>query len=215
MSNGCAQDENGNLLSPSKIQFFHDVDDEVPLPTLPPSQSRPAALSSTNFSSNKPTPTTSTPPASSSSSSSKFKPTSITRFFAADTAAGFRRSGRATRPSTRVTDPDNLESSSFFALSGTKRKADSTGDKQRPRLFRKATSDGSKDAMDPEPEPELNDGDAGLVTETSEFDIVELTDKATTDDDDDDVEARYASTKALGDADRKVSVGAYLQYIKH
>ena len=61
---------------------------------------------------------------------------------------------------------------------------------------------------------ELSDGDAGTAghaTETSEFDVVELTDKATSDE---DVEERYASTKALGDADRKVSVDVYLQYTR-
>lgn len=195
MSNGCAQDANGNLLSPSKIQFFFDVDDEVPLPSLP-SSSTPA-----------PVPTSGPPAAASSSSSSKFKPTPITHFFAANTVAGIRRSGRATRPSTRVTDPDNLESNVFG-----KRKADSaaSGDKQQPpsQRLRKAASDDNKDAKEP------SDGDAGAAghaTETSEFDVMELTDKATSDE---DVEERYASTKALGDADRKVSVDVYLQYTR-
>jgi hypothetical protein len=213
MSNGCAQDENGNLLSPSKIQFFFDADDEVPLPSLPPSLP-PAPLATTKTLSNKPVPTTSPPAASSSSCPSKFKPTSITRFFAADTAAGIRRSGRATRPSTKVTDPDNLESNNFFAPSGTKRKADSAGDEhwQQPQRLRKAASDGNKDAGEPS---EGDAGHTGDATETSDFeplDVVELTDRATSDDDEEDVEARYASTKALGDADRKVSVSVHLQF---
>ena len=202
MSNGCARDANGNLLSPSKIQFFFDVDDEVPLPSLP-SSSTPA-----------PVPTSGLPAAASSSSSSKFKPTPITHFFAANTVAGIRRSGRATRPSTKVTDPDNLESSTFFAPSSTKRKADAAGDEhgQQPQRLRKAAPDGNNDAG------ELSEGDAGHTgdaTETSDFEpleVVELTDRATSEDDEEDVEARYASTKALGDVDRKVSVDVYVQY---
>ena len=29
---GCAQDADGNLLSPSKINWYNNVDDDVPMP---------------------------------------------------------------------------------------------------------------------------------------------------------------------------------------
>lgn len=168
---GCAQDENGNLLSPSKIQWYNDVDDEAPMPG-----SNAAASSS-------PAP----PPVA---SSSKFKPSTITRFFVADNVAGSRRSNRTTRPSARVTDPDNMEARAFFAPS-RKRKASSSDDEQQPRRLQKV-------AQVSEEEPDdVDEGDAS-------DDVVELTEKASSDED--DVEATYEATKALGDADRKVSV---------
>jgi hypothetical protein len=104
-----------------------------------------------------------------------------------------------------ITDPDNFESNMF----GTKCKADSAGDKDRPQCLRKAAPDDIKDAGEP------SDGDAGHATETSEFDIVELTDKATSDDDVEDAEECYAATKALGDADRKVSFNVYIYSTLH
>ena len=168
---GCAQDENGNLLSPSKIQWYNDVNDEAPMPG-----SNAAASSS-------PAP----PPVT---SSSKFKPLTITRFFVADNVAGSRCSNHITQPLARVTDPDNMEVHAFFAPS-RKRKASSSDDEQQPRRLQKV-------AQVSEEEPD--DVDKGDASD----DIVELTEKASSDKD--DVEASYEATKALGDTDRKVSV---------
>ena len=105
---GCAQDTNGNLLSPPKIQWFNDVDDEHPIP---------AAL----------------PTSPHSSESSPPQPTTLDHFF----SSGFGNatpkavekpglapschSGCATRPSTRILDPDNTETPAV--LSSLKQKA--------------------------------------------------------------------------------------------
>lgn len=168
---GCAQDENGNLLSPSKIKWYNDVDDELPI------SDGNAALPS------------------SSSTLSCSKPTVLTRFFApVDTGA--RRSTRTTRPSTKVTDPDNAESHALYVPSGGKRKASTqaAGGTQQPRRIRKVIEDSDND---------ISDG-VSLDTGDANNDYVELTEKES--DDEEDIEANYASTKALGDADRKVCV---------
>ena len=167
---GCAQDENKNLLSPSKIQWYNDVNDEAPMPG-----SNAAASSS---------------PAPPVASSSKFKPSTITHFFVANNVAGSQRSNRITQPSARVTDPNNMEARAFFAPS-YKCKASSSDDEQQARRLQKV-------AQVSEEEPDnVNEGDAS-------DNVVELTEKASSDED--DVEASYEATKALGDADRKVSV---------
>jgi hypothetical protein len=85
---GCAQDADGNLLSPSKI---NDVDNNVLMPA-------------------------------SSGGSSSSKPVTLDQFFIpAEIITGARRSGRATCPSTKILDPDNVESHTFFASPGVKR----------------------------------------------------------------------------------------------
>ena len=92
---GCAQDADGNLLSLSKIVWYNDVDNDVPMPA-----------SSGGRSSSKPT-------------------TLDQFFIPAEIVAGARRSGRATCPSTKILDPqaDNAESHTFFASAGVKHKA--------------------------------------------------------------------------------------------
>jgi hypothetical protein len=167
---GCAQDADGNLLSPSKIKWFNDVDDETPISGA------------------------TVAPASCLSTSSKLKPATLMRYFAsADlTAPGARRSGRATRPSTKVIDLDNAESHGFSATSGVKCKANPAGDMQQHRRVRTVT--------------EGTDDEGSYGDDSQNEDDVEPTEKATTDEEDlDDPEASYASTKALGDADREVS----------
>jgi hypothetical protein len=175
---GCAQDADGNLLSPSKIRFYNDPDDELPLPALPSSASSPPTASE----------------------SSSLKPTTLARSYASanvlNNGLGARRSGRATRPSTRVTDPDNTESHAFFAPSGAKRKASTAGSAQQPRRLYKATDD---EASGRDSQDDGNTNDDDITVDPSEI----ATEKASSDEE--DVEANYASTKALGDADREVS----------
>jgi len=182
---GCAQDADGNLLSPSKIQFFHDPDDEIPISGPGsigyPAPSRPVAK----------------PVASSST-----KPTTLTRYFASANllqpeAGGARRSGRAIRPSTRITDPDNAESHAFRTIAGVKRKASTAGDGQQPRRLRKPIeiSDNDESSGDnSQDEGTDNNAEATEKASSDDEDIVEL-----------ELDASYASTKALGDADREVS----------
>ena len=86
-------DANGNLLSPSKIQWFNDIDDEHPIP---------AALL-TSLRSSDPSPPQAT----------------IDHFFSSGNATpkavekpGLRpscHSGRTTHPSARILSPDNTE----------------------------------------------------------------------------------------------------------
>jgi hypothetical protein len=186
---GCAQDADGNLLSPSKIQFFDDPDDEIPI-SGPGSRGNPAP---------------SRPVVSSST-----KPTTLTRYFASANllqpeAGGARRSGRTIRPSTKITDPDNAESRAFLKTSGVKRKASTGGDMQHRRLQKVAKVSDDEDTFSSDLDPQ----DEGNTDNNAE--AAELTDKVTSDDDDSDIvvlEASYASTKALGDADREVSISS-------
>jgi hypothetical protein len=177
---GCAQDSNGNLLSPSKIKWFNDADDEDPIP--PPA-----------------------PPAPSSS-----KPTTLDRYFpsgpsipiAADKIAGSRRSARKTYPSKRVVDPNNTEVPSLQAAvaSSSKRKASGMGkdatykvSRQR-RIIEDSDGDGNTEVED--------DG-----THDNSGSFIDSMEKANTGSSDEgsDVEANYAATKALADNDHEVS----------
>lgn len=181
---GCAQDADGNLLSPSKINWYNDVDDDVPMPA-------------------------SSGPSGGSSSS---KPTTLDRFFIAPAeTGGTRRSGRATRPSTKLLDPDNAESHGFFLSAGMKRKANPMGDAQAAQLpprLRSRSAARSTQGTDADSQDEGK----------TDIDTVDLTEKASSDvekastDDDDIIEVRYQCTKALGDADRKVNVVFHFPY---
>ncbi|KAH9006650.1 hypothetical protein EDB83DRAFT_2532949 [Lactarius deliciosus] len=85
-SDQCAVAADGSLLDASAIPFYNDPDDDNPLPT-----------SSTT--SNSATPRQGGPPA---------KPLAPSKI-----AAGSRRSGCIPRPSSRLTDPNNLEALGF------------------------------------------------------------------------------------------------------
>ena len=95
-----------------------------------------------------------------------------------------------------LTDPDNAELHVFLSA-GIKQKACTGGG--GPRQVRKVVldSDGSDN--------EVIGGDSqeGKTTDVDDL-TVEPMENESTDEDLEDVEARYASTKALGDADRKV-----------
>jgi hypothetical protein len=187
---GCAQDADGNLLSPSKITWYDDPDDVMPMQPISTTRPTPGGNLTAASSSTKPT-----------------LPTTLDRFLITPSdSAGARRSGRATRPSTRVIDPDNAESHTFFSSTGTTRKRKASIDggvpaaQLPPRLRNTAqpAQESEDDVFGRQPEA------AGNKTDDDYADVeVEPTEKATSDEE--DVEARYASTKALGDADRKVS----------
>ena len=105
---GCAQDADGNLLSPSKIIWYNDVDDDV---LMPVSSSGP------------------------SGSSSSSKPMMLAWFFIAPAeTGGTRQSSRTTCQSTKILDPDNAESQGFFSSTGMKHKANPTGHAQVTQL---------------------------------------------------------------------------------
>ena len=111
--------------------------------------------------------------------------------------AGTRRSGHAIRPSNRITDPDNAEASSSNTTH--KRKA-SGGTAASRRVNRKVTinsdDEGSTDSNENDDyEPDVaehpattSDGEGGDTEPEEDSDLA------------------YASTKAMGDADREVSL---------
>jgi hypothetical protein len=183
---GCAQDANGNLLSPSKIQWFNDVDDEHPIPAAPPTSLR-------------------------SSESSPPQPTTLDHFFSSGSGnttpkaaekpgiAPSRRSGRATRPSARILDPDNTETPA--ASSSLKRKASTGRVTEKVSRARKVIedSDGGGDTELEDVQDAQDEGDNTL--DDSFVDPTENADSG----EDGDTEGNYTSTKALGDADREVS----------
>jgi hypothetical protein len=98
---GCAVRPDGTLKDASEIKWSHDLDDETPL-------SRPAAAPAWN-------------PAASSAPIHPFFSHRSTQSIVPvpPTNTGSRRSGRTTRPSNRIIDPDNA----MFADTTGKRKA--------------------------------------------------------------------------------------------
>jgi hypothetical protein len=192
---GCAQDADGILLSPSKIKWYNNVDDENPISG--------GSLSSA---------------AGNPVLSSLAKPTTLDTFFttpgnltinSADKVAGSRRSHRVTRPSTRIADPNNAEAPTvtrptFVASSGSslslslKRKASTNAFAPKPSRSRKVIEDSDDDDAGTASDLETEGGDD--IDETAS---VGLTEKADTGGE--DTEKNYMLTKALGDADREVS----------
>ena len=193
---GCAVGPDGKLLDANDIVWFEDAESSEPInDTTAPSSSTTASTS-----------------------------TAIHPFFhggpapaPAAVASGARRSGRAIRPSIRITDPDNAAASTYInahkpkgpltipdnaeASSSTavhKRKASHTmaaGRRINRKVADKGLSDGSE-VSDYEPDiaelPATSSDNGAGDTEPEP------------DEDDDDI--GYASTKAMGDADREVSL---------
>ena len=188
LSLGCAQDTNSNLLSPSKIQWFNDVDNEHPIP---------AAL----------------PTSLCSSESSPPQPTTLDHFFSSGSGnttpkaaekpgiAPSRRSGGATRLSARILDPDNTETSAIS--SSLKRKASTGRVTEKVSRARKVIedSDGGGDTKLDDTQDTQDEGDNDNALDNSFVDPMENADSG----EDSDTEGNYISTKALGDADREVS----------
>jgi hypothetical protein len=187
MSNlGCAQDADGNLLSPSKIKWYNDIDDVNPIlesggsPTPSPAASRPAP-------------------------SSFAKPTTLDGFFYTSgnpiiTPADSRRSHRATRPSIKNSDPNNTAAPTFVASSSLKLKP-----KPKPKL-KAGTKKSAPKISRLRKVFDSDDDAAGTATEGGDNvdeAIVEVIEKA--DSGGEDTEIKYMSTKALGDADHEVS----------
>lgn len=171
---GCAVDTTGKLLDASEIVFYNDPDDETPI-------SGPGA-----------------PPK-----------LSIHPFFShgappARIIAGARHSSHASRPSARLVDPDNAESST----SGKHKVDSSMGDRCVSR-----NKEGTKSAN------QLNASGDGDSDDSDEEDLLPLVDVEDFDDeddaedddapgtevgDDDEFEAAYLETQAMTIADREV-----------
>ena len=117
--------------------------------------------------------------------------------------AGARRSHRATRPSAKITDPDNTASSS-------KRKAASdvhASTTRRRHVSSPVTSDAEQDT-DPAPASELVDTEIE-DTVADEHEVGKHNeDGGVNGDGDEAVEDRYLETKAMAESDRQVSVSS-------
>jgi hypothetical protein len=155
------------------------------------------------------------------------KPNTIHPFFGdgLDSAAESCRSGHVTRPSNRITDPDNAEVSSTAcklkakACTSTtmthKRKASrsvASGDDSshciKVGINNKASTNDSN-SSDYEPDtadhPATSDINAADHPATSDIDTDDT-------EPDEDPEIAYMSTKAMGDADCKVSLFSLCEY---
>ena len=177
MSN-CALDSDGKLLDASHFNWYNDPDDKEPIST-----------------------STSAHPLTTASSVSSTTPSTIGMFFhrlgsPTTKVAGARRSHRATRPSAKIADPDNMASSS------RKRKATSDGGRastsHRRRVASPLTSDEEPDAMDTTA--------ASEVVETDKEDAVGDEKEDAEVDGNEPVEDGYLHTKVMADSDRQVSL---------
>ena len=162
---GCAVGPDGNLLNAEDIQWYEDVDSSEPINLA------------TTLSSSVTTANTST---------------TIHPFFHGVATAC--RSGCVTRPSNRITDPDN-------AAATHKRKA-SCGMAAGRCINHKVTID-DKGSSDGSETSDYKPDVAELPAASSDKDAGET-------EQDKDTDIGYASTKAMGDADREVSVFSYL-----
>ena len=192
---GCAQDADGNLLSPSKIKWYNNVDDENPI----------SGGSSSSAAGNPVL-------------SSLAKLTTLYTFFttpgnltinSTDKVAGSHQSHCVTRPSMRIADPNNAEAPTvtqptFVASSGLslslslslKCKASTNAFVPKPSRSQKVIEDSDDDNAGTASDLETEGGDD--IDETAS-----PTEKAATGGE--DTEKNYMSTKAPGDADREVS----------
>jgi hypothetical protein len=119
---GCAQDGDGNLLSPSKIIWYNDTNNVVPI------------FGDSSASDHLVSP-------------SLFKPTTLDHFFpSGNSTAGFCRSGHTTRPSKRVTDPDNTEACTSVTSSSLKWKITDTSAAHKVAQKHSCMQQGIKDS---------------------------------------------------------------------
>jgi hypothetical protein len=110
----CAVGPDGELLDASKIDWYHDPDDDCPLPSV--SSAVPVTPGSSAVTSSDP----------------KIHPFFQSKGLPAAIVAGSRRSTRAIRPSTRLIDPNNVE-----ATTSTRQKRSRQESLPRRRTSRK------------------------------------------------------------------------------
>lgn len=170
-SDQCAVAEDGTLLDASRIAFYNDPDDDTPLPD---------SVSVT------------------SSTTGNLHP-----FFRGGPApstfvSGTRRSGRVTRPSARITDPNNVEASTSRKRSATTTTLTEATDRSQRRAKLAMSVCGSEE------------DDRAMIDSVDDIYVEEETDVpsgATTDDDEgteENFEEAYLVTKVMGDSDRRV-----------
>lgn len=180
---GCAVRSDGTLKDASEIDWsFDKSDDETPPLSGPSSTSRESRLSSG--------PTRIYPPSTSLPSAG---PTQIHPFFSSTpVAAGYRRSGRATRPSNRVIDPDNA-----MGVASGKGKRTAPGQMSSRNVKQRVIQE----------DDELSEQDLQEQQDSNDEQDYNAPTEVSTDVDEDDTDAvqRYESLKAMADADHKVS----------
>ena len=174
-SDQCAVAADGRLLDASEIIFYNDPDDDTPLPSLNSD-------------------TTSTHP-------------SLHPFFQggpapSEMAAGSRRSLCVSRPSARITDPNNMEASGSTAI--CKRSATVTISAEgsqhaarRPKLTSSDDESEQDNGLDSAEVGVEDDSDEAGDATTEEEGVDNSTDI-------EHAEEAYHTTKAMGDADRQV-----------
>jgi hypothetical protein len=189
-NSGCAVGQDGKLLDAKDIKWYEDADSSEPINTIPPP--------------------------SESSESIPIHPFFHSGLDPSVVATGSRRSGRVTRPSNRITDPDNAEASSFATahkLSTANARIISTDNAESTTHKRKAScSMAAGNAASRRVKVVVDDDESTDGGEISDYDPDILDHPATSDieagdtEPDEDREIAYMSTKAMGDADREVSL---------
>lgn len=175
----CALAADGSLLDAADITFYNDPDDITPIP-------KPTASSSTLH---------------------RHHDDGLHPIFQAKNIAGSRRSVRITRPSARITDPDNAE----VLVNTRKRSATVTASAvETSHAARRLKLTGSDEGT--EANCESDEGES----ERDEYERVETSSGveddiamgiSTGEDDEEDsevAESAYRATKAMGDSDRQV-----------
>lgn len=169
-SNECAVAEDGSLLDATKIVFYNDPDDDVPLPNLADSFFQAGHAPST-------------------------------------LGAGSRRSGRATRPSARIMDPDNTEGPMSAIMSRKRSATVTTSTEASLRAARRAKLIPDLETIGVD--EELLDFDEVIAAaEDGEGEMKDTTDEDSDGEgetDNEQAEEAYRNTKAMGNADRLVN----------
>ena len=127
-------------------------------------------------------------------------------------AAGSRRSARVTRPSARVTDPNNVEASAAMRKRSATVTASTEASLRAARRVRLTDSEG---------ESENHNGLDDAEVDTVDDDNVVIGDASTEGEGGGDgtdvelVEEAYHTTKAMGDADRQVCIESLVQVVSN
>jgi len=180
-SDQCAVAADGSLLDASDIIFYNDPDDDNPLPN----------------------------------SNSATTSTQVHPFFRRGPApskivAGSRRSARVARPSARITDPNNLEASGSAVT--RKRSATVTASAQGSlHAARRAKLTDSDDESEHDNEMDNAEADAGDDDDVGTGNVTTEEEGGGDSTDVEHVEEAYCTTKAMGDADRRICLKSLVQ----
>ncbi|KAF7326553.1 hypothetical protein MVEN_02608500 [Mycena venus] len=182
---GCAQNSDGSLKDASQIIFFNDVDDEHPISGPQSSTPRPLAPIF----------------------APKGKPLGLVAGSRRPSRSP-RRSGRISRPSARLVDPDNAEvPQPATAATAAKRKAANNPSTAIPRkLPRVSTAAASNDSSDCEAEDDTSDAETMSMAVDTEPEAVDTEPEEVDTEPEEEalamqVDKEYESIKAMADVD--------------